>query len=407
MAAPAPGNVSKKSKKKGAPSRALPPGAQLAEAFRRLGRDFGLHTLVRGALPPAVLKRLLKDALPRHLAREIPADVWASLASSIALENPAFALLLAQELHDRLGWDREPPDLDAWWPVVRERPLEALWMAALSASKAVKREYAHIAWHCVDNYRESPECSPPSWEYFEGALEVQAFTAKALREAEKRAEEAEKRTESERERLEELRDELKRLRRENAELREQRARAARRASEAESQAGTASPSEAERRLEELEKGLRKSEKERAHLLRQMERLRHHDAAAPVEDDAEPAPDLEASPGPAETTTPGDDPNPRRRVLRQMLRKLFTKGKIGASHTHEDNVYRGVADHEKGFAKEAMELLYREGFLLPKPTVADPHVSLNPAKAVEIQQLIAGEVLNPRLRRFVETEAVHG
>lgn len=394
--------------KTGSPTRALPPEPRLAEAFRRLGRDFGLHTLVQGALPSAVLKRLLKDALPRHLAREIPTEVWASLAASIALENPAFGLLLAQELHDRLGWDREPPELDDWWPVVRERPLEALWMAALSSSKAVRKEYGHIAWHCVDNYRESPECTPPSWEYFEGTLEVQAHTAKALREAEKRAEDAEKRSASERERLEELREELKRLRRENAELREQRARAARRASEAESQAESAATSDPERRLEELAKSLRKSEKERAHLLRQVERLRHHDTVLPAASDQE-TPAVEPTGGGAREAGPtvGEDPNPRRRVLRQMLRKLFAKGKIGASHTHEDNVFRGLADHEKGLAKEAMELLYREGFLLPKPTVADPHVSLNPGKAAEIRQLIDGEVLNPRLRRFVEEAAVHG
>ena len=49
-----------------------------------------------------------------------------------------------------------------------------------------------------------------------------------------------------------------------------------------------------------------------------------------------------------------DPNPRRRVIRLMLKKLVKKGKIGAAHTHEDNVYRGVADHEKGIAKDAMD-----------------------------------------------------
>jgi hypothetical protein len=111
------------------------------------------------------------------------------------------------------------------------------------------------------------------------------------------------------------------------------------------------------------------------------------------------------PAVARSETPGlsiaDDTNPRRRVLRQMLKKLFKKGKIGASHTHEDNVYRGVADHDKGLAKEAMDLLYREGLLMPKPTTTDPHVSLRPDRTAEVRAIVAGEIKNPRLARFVE------
>jgi hypothetical protein len=85
----------------------------------------------------------------------------------------------------------------------------------------------------------------------------------------------------------------------------------------------------------------------------------------------------------------------------MLRKLVAKGKIGASHTHEDNVYRGVADHEKGFAKEAIDILYREGYLVPKPTATDPHVSLSPDRIPDVEAIISGAVNNPRLQRFVE------
>src|SRR5262249_23568680 len=117
------------------------------------------------------------------------------------------------------------------------------------------------------------------------------------------------------------------------------------------------------------------------------------ADAPVAASPEPPP-------PTATLGLAADPIPERRVLRQILRKLFKKGKIGASHTHEDNVYRGVADHEKGIAKEAMELLYREGLLMPKPTTADPHVSLNPDEVPQVRAIISGEIANPRLRRFV-------
>jgi hypothetical protein len=115
--------------------------------------------------------------------------------------------------------------------------------------------------------------------------------------------------------------------------------------------------------------------------------------------------LDLAPGTAASQRPAEpalsqDPNARRRLLRQMLRKLFKKGKIGASHTHQDNVFRGVADHEKGIAKEVMDLLYREGFLMPKPTTTDPHVSLAADRLNEIKAVIAGEIDNARLRRFV-------
>ena len=116
-------------------------GARVTKAFERLARQRALQTLVRGALGPFA-RRLLKDAMPARAAAELPEEVWSSLAASIALESPGFAVPLAQELHDRLSWDKEPAELDAWWDLVREKPLEALWMAALSENRAVRKEFA-------------------------------------------------------------------------------------------------------------------------------------------------------------------------------------------------------------------------------------------------------------------------
>jgi hypothetical protein len=87
----------------------------------------------------------------------------------------------------------------------------------------------------------------------------------------------------------------------------------------------------------------------------------------------------------------------------MLKKLLKKGKVGASHTHEDNVYRGVADHEKGIAKDAIDLLYREGYFMPKPTATDPHLSIAAERVAEVKAIIAGELGDPRLARFVESD----
>ncbi len=395
-------------------SRPAPPRAELPEhkvfdAFARLARHRAFQTLVRGALPAGTLRRLLKDAMPRRKAAEMPPEVWASLAAGIALQSPIFGMPLAEALRDRLGWDREPADMDGWWDAVRERPLEALWMAALSESKAVKKDLAHIISHCLENFRNSPACVPPSWEFVEGLLNVQAETARELRDAERGAEDAARRLEAERERSEELRDELKKLRREAGELRAGKAHAERRAESLASDvrqrdAGT----ELQLRADELERKLRKVEKEREHLQRELTRMQDERTAAPRPTDemlaASGADEAELDESALQLRSEpslSDDPNPRRRLLRQMLRKLVKKWKIGASHTHEDNVYRGVADHEKGIAKEVMELLYREGFLVPKPTVTDPHVSLRPERLAEVRAIVAGELTNQRLRRFVE------
>jgi len=368
------------------------------QGMDRLARARAFYTLVRGALPAPILKRLLKDALPRNEAREMPVEVWASLAASIALEEGAFAAQLAVALDERLGWDREPAELDDWWRAVRERPLEALWMASFSDSRPVRKEYAHIVQHCLENWREMPENVPPSWDYVEALLDVQAQGARDVRDAQKRAEDAERKQAADRERLEELREELKRLRRENAELRGAKAEVERQARAREARPIHA-PDAA--RAEELERRARKAEKENEHLRRELERLAAGDTEAATPQPA-PEPSAVAAPGPeASDNSIAADLNPRRRVIRSMLRKLVKKGKIGAAHTHEDNVYRGVADHEKGIAKEAIDLLYREGFLMPKPTATDPHVSIDPERMPEVQGIIEGRVENPRLLRFVE------
>lgn len=400
--------------RQGAAGRSVPdvrPSALGADAarrvFERLARHGALHTLVRGALPIPLLRGLLKDAMPRGVARQMPPEVWASLAVGIALESPTFGVPLAQALHDRLAWDREPADLDGWWQLVVEKPLEALWMAALSGAKAVRKEFPHIVEHCLDNHRSSPDCKPPSWEFVDGLLDVQASTTSQLKQAESRADDAERRYEAERDRLTDLREELKRLRRETSELRAHKAEAGRRAELLAEEARSRSSSQDVGRLQQLEQGLRRAEKEREHLLRELQRLRdgatarsdQAPATSRARGPARPGDDAGRGALPAETLSKGS--GPRERVLREVLRRLVKKGKIGASHTHEDNVYKSVADHEKGIAKETMELLYREGLLLPKPTATDPHVALNPERLAEIHTIIAGRIVSPRLLRFIE------
>jgi hypothetical protein len=380
------------------------PEARVRAAFERLYREKALHTLVRGTLSPALLKRLLKPEFGRTTSLAIPEEAWASLAAKFALETSVVGMPLAEALSDRLGWDREPRTPEDWQRLAEERPLEALWLSALSEDKAVRRSFPKLAAAAVQAFRGSPACPPPSWTFVDMLLELQASYVREIDRFEKETDDLERRMEAERQRSDELRDELKRLRRENAELRADRAAAEKRAAAALEERLLAAQAPERARIEEAERRFRKAEKEAEHLRREIERrdaAGTGDPAAPAT--AGPAPPI-VTPTAAPWPSIADDANPRRRVLRQILKKLFKKGKIGASHTHEDNVYRGVADHEKGIAKEAMDLLYREGLLMPKPTTTDPHVSLRPERTAEVQAIVAGEIENPRLQRFVEEVA---
>lgn len=385
--------------------RPLPPEERVGTALFRLAKERALQTLVRGALPLPVLRRLLRDVVPKREADSMPEEVWAAMAGNFATDSPDFGLPLAQALHDRLAWDQEPEGPEEWARLGQERPLEALWMAALSESKPVRKAFPQFATECVKAFQASPASRPPSWTFVEEVLAVHAHTLETLRDAERGLEDAERRYEAERQRSDDLRDELKRLRRETSDLRAEKAQAEKKAAAAlEARARVESVPTDLQRIEELERRLRKAQKENEHLRRELERAEAE--ASPeesVEEPIEGQPDAATgapAPGPAQPPL-SEDPNPRRRVMRQMLRKLFKKGKIGASHTHEDNVYRGVPDHEKGTAKVIMDLLYREGLLMPKPTATDPHVSLSPERTAEVRAIVAGTIENPRLRRFVE------
>jgi hypothetical protein len=391
------------SKARSAP-RALPPDAVVSAAIGRLARERALQTLLRGAVPTSVLRRLLRDAMPPRDAREAPEEVWAALAAGMAVESEVVSHPIAQALHDRLAWDREPSGDEEWDRLGHERPLEALWMAALSEDKAMRRNFPRRAAEWLAAYRASPACTPPSWEFVEGVLDVHSLAMRDVADLSKEADDLERKLEAERQRSDDLREELKRLRRETSELRAEKAQLERKASVREASA----PSPEAGRLEEVERRLRKAEKESEHLRRELERARAVAAGEAAEEAPAPSsvlpfvpdapiPEVDAA---SEMAPPSEDANPRRRVLRQMLKKLVKKGKIGASHTHEDNVYRGVADHEKGIAKELIDLLYREGLLMPKPTATDPHVSLNPERVAEVRRIVAGHVSNPRLHRYV-------
>jgi hypothetical protein len=97
---------------------------------------------------------------------------------------------------------------------------------------------------------------------------------------------------------------------------------------------------------------------------------------------------------------GDDPCPRRRHARRVLRRLLQKGKIGGHHTEIGHFTRGLPDHEKSDAKEVVEALLRSGILVEKPSVGQRHISLNRGSLPEIHALIRrGDTLDPQLAQI--------
>jgi hypothetical protein len=128
------------------PFRPPPPLSKSAEAFERLARERALHSLIRWALPLPLLRGLLKDAIPRRMEAEIPPEAWGSMAAALAMADPIFGGVVAQALHDRLGWDREPADiqeLDRLTP----RPLRALLRPGISSKPpSTFRPAPRVSW---------------------------------------------------------------------------------------------------------------------------------------------------------------------------------------------------------------------------------------------------------------------
>jgi hypothetical protein len=94
----------------------------------------------------------------------------------------------------------------------------------------------------------------------------------------------------------------------------------------------------------------------------------------------------------------DDPCPRRRHARRLLRRLLRMGKVGEQrHTEFDHVYRGVPADARHEALAVGEALVRAGLLGEKPSVGQRHVYLNREQLPRIHALIErGETDLPAL-----------
>jgi len=95
---------------------------------------------------------------------------------------------------------------------------------------------------------------------------------------------------------------------------------------------------------------------------------------------------------------GDDPCPRRRHARRVLRRLLHKRKIGPQyHTEFDHVARGAPPEDRADALQIGEALIRAGLLGEKPSVGQRHVYLRREALPRIHALIdRGETTDPVL-----------
>jgi hypothetical protein len=106
---------------------------------------------------------------------------------------------------------------------------------------------------------------------------------------------------------------------------------------------------------------------------------------------------------AEQASAHDDPLPRRRIVRRILRRLDGMGKYNGYHTEFSHLARGFAGHERSLALDAGEVLLRVGLLEQKPSVGQRHVYLVAAQTAEIHRIIAtGETRIPGLQAFFES-----
>jgi len=118
----------------------------------------------------------------------------------------------------------------------------------------------------------------------------------------------------------------------------------------------------------------------------IEALRHRGFEGPEEPEDEPSQAID------------DDPDPRRRIARRLVRRLLHKGKIGPTHhTAFDHIAHGVAPQNRADAYGVGEALVRAGYLGEKPSVGQRHVFLRREALSEIHAFIAtGETDDPTL-----------
>ncbi|MBS3145581.1 hypothetical protein J4414_02160 [Candidatus Woesearchaeota archaeon] len=74
----------------------------------------------------------------------------------------------------------------------------------------------------------------------------------------------------------------------------------------------------------------------------------------------------------------------------VLRRLFTKRRIGGKHTEEKNVLRwlkNLSPEDKNLALKDWDKAIKDGLVLKQKKTKEWHVSLNPRRLKDIHNLI--------------------
>ncbi|MBI2936662.1 MAG: hypothetical protein HYY22_00495 [Thaumarchaeota archaeon] len=71
----------------------------------------------------------------------------------------------------------------------------------------------------------------------------------------------------------------------------------------------------------------------------------------------------------------------------IIRRLFRRGNIGASHTSIEGVSRGLPKHMKGDSMKTVKRLIKDGWIVQHPTNYGTQIALNSQRIQEIRNLI--------------------
>ena len=77
----------------------------------------------------------------------------------------------------------------------------------------------------------------------------------------------------------------------------------------------------------------------------------------------------------------------RRIRRNIIKKLFSKGCFGNGHLLLIRLQKGVSKEDAGFVKDVVKQLIKEGIVMAKVTKHGTSVYLNMAKLPEIEKII--------------------
>ena len=80
--------------------------------------------------------------------------------------------------------------------------------------------------------------------------------------------------------------------------------------------------------------------------------------------------------------------PNIEMVMRICRRLNSKRMIGACHAPADKIWRGFPEHDKGRAKEAVEVLVKAGVLRRKVSLIGDRISIEPKMLGKIEAAIA-------------------